>query len=118
MISQCWQHAGEDLEAQVFLVAQAVGAPLDNADLVVESLDEAESDLVFGVAVGRDAVPMPLDHGSELFVRLESLPFERVAPIVEESSCPTLPLIAPQLTEGLFEEISSVEPLVGSEQGL
>jgi hypothetical protein len=66
MISQCWQHAGEDLEAQVFLVAQAVGAPLDNADLVFESSTKPRAILFSGVAVGRDAAPMPLDHSSEL----------------------------------------------------
>ncbi len=118
MISQCRQLAGEDLEAQVFLITQAVSAPLDDADLVVESLDEAGGDLVLWMAVGGDAVPVPLDHFSELFVRFESLPFERVAPIVKASSCPALPLIAPQLTEGLLEELSGVESLVGREQGL
>ena len=30
------QHAGENLEPEVFFVAQTVGAPLDHADLVVE----------------------------------------------------------------------------------
>src|SRR6187401_2135522 len=40
------KNAGEDLEPQVVLVAQAVGAPLDHPDLVVEPLDEAERDLV------------------------------------------------------------------------
>ena len=36
------QHAGEDLEAQILLVAQAIGAPLEDTDLVVEAFDEAE----------------------------------------------------------------------------
>ena len=48
------QHAGEDLEPQVVLVAQAVSAPLDHPDLVVEPLDEAERDLVVRPAIGRD----------------------------------------------------------------
>jgi hypothetical protein len=34
-----WQHAGENLEPQIFFVAQAVGAALDHTDLVVEPLD-------------------------------------------------------------------------------
>ena len=38
---QGWQHASEDFEPQVVLVAQAVGAALDHPDLVVEALDEA-----------------------------------------------------------------------------
>jgi len=117
MFSQGWQHAGENLEAKVLLIAQAVGTPLDDADLVVESLDETESDLVIWVAVGRDTVPVPLDHVGELRVGLQALPFERVAPVVEEASCPSLAFIAPELTERFLEEISGVEPLVGGEQG-
>lgn len=57
VISEWRQHAGEHLQAQVVLVAETVGASLDDADLVVESFDEAEGYLVLGVAVGSDAVP-------------------------------------------------------------
>jgi hypothetical protein len=35
------QHTDEDLEPQVVLVSQAVGAALDHPDLVVEPFDEA-----------------------------------------------------------------------------
>ena len=42
------QHASEDFEPQVIFVAQAVGAPLEHADLVVEPLDEAERYFVLG----------------------------------------------------------------------
>jgi len=52
------QHAGENLEPQIFFVAQAVGAALDHPDLVVKPLDEAERDLVLEPAVGGDPVPM------------------------------------------------------------
>ena len=65
------QHASEDLEPQVVLVAQAVGASLDDPDLVIEPLDEAERDLVLRPAIGRDAVPVTVDHGGELLVRLQ-----------------------------------------------
>ena len=44
------QHAGENLEPQVLLVAQAVCPALDDADLVIELLDEAERDPVLGSA--------------------------------------------------------------------
>ena len=40
------QHAVEDLEAEVLLVAEAARPALDDAHLVVESLDEAECDFV------------------------------------------------------------------------
>src|SRR4029077_2679626 len=52
------QHAGENLEPQIFFVAQAVGAALDHPDLVIEPLDEAERDLVLKPAVGCDPIPM------------------------------------------------------------
>ena len=65
LMLQFRQHAGEHLESQVLLVAQAVRAPLYDADLGVEALDEAEGDLVLGLAVGRDAIPVPLDHRRE-----------------------------------------------------
>ena len=68
------QHAGQDLQPKVFLVAQAVGATLDDADLVVQSFDEAERDFVLGLAVGGDAVPVPLDHVGEVLVGLQALP--------------------------------------------
>src|SRR6516164_1377912 len=41
-------------------IAQAVGATLEHADLVVEPLDEAERDFVLQPAVGGNAVPMTL----------------------------------------------------------
>src|SRR5215471_20792258 len=34
--SEFWQHAGQDLEAKILLVAQAVRASLDDADLVIQ----------------------------------------------------------------------------------
>jgi hypothetical protein len=36
------QHAGQDFEPQVVLVRQAVGATLDDSDLVIEPFDKAE----------------------------------------------------------------------------
>ena len=66
------QHASEDLEPQIFLVAQAVGASLDDANLVVESFDEAQRDFVLRLAVGRDTIPMTVDHCGELLVGLRA----------------------------------------------
>ena len=112
------QHACEDLESQVFFVAYAVGTTLDDAYLVVETLDEAERNLVLGPTVGRNAVPMSVDHLGELLIRLESLPLEAGAPILKEASCPTLALVAPQFAKTLLEDIGRVEPLVGRQQYL
>src|SRR5215204_239310 len=112
------QHASEDLEPQVLLVAQAVGAPLDDPDLVVEPLDEAERDLVLGSAVGGDAIPMTVDHGGELLIRRQPLPLQAGAPVLEEASSPALALVAPQLAEALLQQIGRVEPLVGRQQRL
>src|SRR5262249_15185825 len=99
------QHAGEDFEAQVILIAHAIGATLDHPDLVVEPFHEAERDLVLRPAVGGNAVPMPIDHRGELLVRLEALPLEARTPVVEEASRPALALVAPQLAETLLQDI-------------
>ena len=51
--SEHGQHTGQYLQSQILPVAQPVGpapddADLDDADLVVESFDEAQGDLVLG----------------------------------------------------------------------
>ena len=46
---------------------------LDDADFVVETLDEPERDVVRWLAIGDDAAPIALDHGRELFVWREVL---------------------------------------------
>src|SRR3989442_14950339 len=63
------QHAGKDLEPEVLLVAEPVRAALEDADLVVQPLDEAERDLVLRAAIGRDPVPVPINHRGEFLVR-------------------------------------------------
>jgi hypothetical protein len=45
-----------------------------------------------------------------------SLLFERRAPVLEETACPTLTLVAPELAKRLLEQVGSVQPLVGSQQ--
>src|SRR5271163_2997984 len=89
------EHAGEDLEAEIFLVFQSVGASLKHADLVVEALDEAERNLVLRFAVSGDSVPVPIDHVGEALVGFEALPFEAGAPVVEEAARPALALVVP-----------------------
>src|SRR5215470_3490240 len=80
------QHAGEDLQAEVFLVAEAVRAALEAADLVVQALDEPEGDLVVRAAVRRDPVPVPVNHRGELLVGSQALPFESGSPVLEEAA--------------------------------
>jgi len=115
--SECRQHAGKDLEAQVFLVAEPVGAALEDADLVVQPLDEAERDLVVRAAVGGDPVPMPVDHRGELLVGPQALPLERRPPVLEEAAGPGLSAVVPELPERLLEQVRGVQALVGGEQG-
>lgn len=112
------QHTGKDFQSQILLVAQSVCAALDDANFVVETLDEAERDLVFRIAVGSDPLPMTLDHFRELLVRLEALPLEAGFPVVEEAPRPTLALVAPQLAEGFLQDVGGMESLVGGQQGL
>src|SRR5271157_5815875 len=113
---QSWQHAGENLEAEIFFVAQAVGSALEDADFIVEAFDEAERDLVFRFAVGGDAVPMAIDQVGEALVGPEALPFEAGPPVLEETPRPTLAPVIPELAECLLEDVGRVEALVGGEQ--
>src|SRR5215467_9706396 len=103
-------------QAQIWLVAQAVGAALDHPDFVVKSFDEAERDLVLRPTVGRDAVPVTVDHVGKFLVRFEPLPLEASPPVLEETPRPTFAFIAPQLAKTLLENIGRVEPLVGRKQ--
>src|SRR5713101_1280767 len=116
--SQHRQHAGEDLEPQVLFVAEAVGATLEHADLVVQPLDEAERDLVLRAAVRGDAVPVPINHRGELLVGPQALPLEGGPPVLEEAASPALPAVVPELAERLLEQVRSIQPLVGGEQRL
>ena len=118
MISQGRQHTGEDLQAQILLVAQAIRATLEDPNLVVEPLDEAQRDLVLGLAVRGDTIPMPIDQRDELLVGFEPLPFQARAPVLEEASRPALALVVPELAEGLLEQVGGVQPLVRREKDL
>jgi len=104
-----WQHRREDLQSQILLVTQSICPPLDDADLVVESLDETEGNLVLGFAIGGDPLPMTLDHLGKLLIGLEALPLETGLPVLEESPRPALSLVAPQLAEGFLEQVGRVE---------
>ena len=95
---------------------EPIGPFLDGADLVVEPFDEAESNFVVGVAVGNDAVPVVFDQPGELLVGPQALPFEGIAPVVEEVQGPAGASIAPELTERLFEQVGFVQTLVGMEK--
>ncbi len=89
---------------------------MDDTDFVVQSLDEAQRDFVLRLTVSGDPIPMTLDHLSELLVRFEPLPLETCAPVFKEASRPRLAFITPQLAEGFFEKIGSVQPLIGRQQ--
>src|SRR5258708_15926232 len=106
------KHACENLEAEIFFVAQAVGASLEDSDFVVEAFDEAERDLVFGFAVGGDTVPVAINHVGEALVGSEALPFEAGSPVVEEAPRPALPPLVPEFAEDLLEDVGRVAALV------
>ena len=56
---------GQDFQTKIPLIQKTIGSSLDDADLVVHALHEAQRHFVFGVAVRRDSVPMTLksqDH--------------------------------------------------------
>lgn len=112
------QHRGEDFQPEIFLIAQTVGATRDDPYLVVEPFDEAESDLVLGLTVGGDAIPMTLDPLSELLVRLQALPLEACPPVIEELARPGFTVVVPELTEGLLEPVGGVQALIRRPQFL
>ena len=91
---------------------------MDDADLVVQPFDEPEGYLVFPLTVGRDTVPMGIDHFGKLLVRLQPLPLELIAPVIEELPGPGFLVIVPKLSKGLLEHVRSVQPLVSGEQDL
>lgn len=105
MFSQWRQHTGEYLQAQIFFVAQPVGTSLKDPDLVVQALDETKGDLVLWLTVGSNAIPMPLDHLGEFLMGLQPLPLQARPPVLKEPPCPALALVAPQLPEGLLEQV-------------
>ena len=61
---------------------------------------------------------MSINHFSEFLVRLQALPLQAGAPVLEEASGPALALVVPKLTKGLFEKVCRVQSLVGRQQGL
>src|SRR3972149_1169105 len=77
------QERGDDLELEVLLVSVAVSAPLEDADLVVQPLDQAEAHLVLRPAVGGDSVPVSVDHLHGLLLGRAPLPLEALLPAVE-----------------------------------
>jgi hypothetical protein len=97
---------------------QSVGAALDDADLVVQTLDEPEGDLVVGMTVGGNAIPVPVNQLGKLLVRLQALPFQLSASVLEEPTSPGLSVVVPQLCEGLLEQVGGVQTLVGRQQQL
>ena len=117
-ISDLGQCAGEDLQPKILLIAQTVGAALQHADLVVEALDESQSNFVVGMAVGHDAIPVFLDHGGELLVGFQALPFQRGSPVVEEAPSPSRLLVTPELFEPFLQHIGREQSFVGVEEQL
>jgi hypothetical protein len=91
------KHAGKDLEAQLFLIAQTIVTALKDADFVVETLDEAEGDFVVGMAIRGNAVPVTVDHLGECLIGLEPLSSKCRFPVLEEAPCPDLAPVVPQL---------------------
>ena len=115
---QGWEGTGEDLEAQIFLVAQAGAATLNHPNFVVESFDKSEGHLVLGLAVRRDAVPVPLDKCGRFLKRSEALSPQRLTPLLEEFPRPDLAPIFPQLRKLLLEHVRRVEALVRRQERL
>lgn len=92
------QYTGQDLEPEVLLIPGSVSPALDDPDLGVEVLDEAKGDRIFRLAVGSDAVPVPVDELSELHIGLQALALDRGFPVtLEKAACPGFARVVPVL---------------------
>ncbi len=109
---QWWQRSREHLEAQVLLIANAVAAALDHADLVVQPFDKSERDLVVRRAVGCDALPLKFDQRGELLERLESLPAKCLSPVLEKLPGLRFAPIFPELRKLLLQHVGGLESLI------
>lgn len=107
----------EDFEAEILLIAQAICPALEDANLVVEPFDEAQRDLVLGLAVGGDSVPMALDHFGKLLVGFQALPDETGFPVLKETPSPSGALVLPQLAERLLEQVGGIGRSFAASQG-
>jgi len=105
MLREGRQEGCDALEVQVVVVLIAISTTLEEANLVVEVLDDPEGDLVLGSAVRDDALPVPLDHVRKAFVGSEALPFQAVLPPIEEGTSLERIGVVPELAEGLFEYV-------------
>src|SRR5207244_3242040 len=68
---------------------------------------------VLRLTVGRNSVPMTLNHFGEFLVGFEALPLQARAPVLEEAPRPALALVVPELTEGFPEQVRCVQAPVG-----
>ena len=89
---------------------------MNDPDLVIETLDKTEGNIILGMDIGRDAIPMAFNHFGEILERLEPLPLQGGSPIIKETSGPAFALILPKLAKRLFEEIRFVQPFISFEQ--
>jgi hypothetical protein len=96
------QTGREYLQSKIFLIPIAIGAPLNHTNFVIQSLDEAELDLVPGYAICRDALPVPFDQGGKLLEGPEPLPLELFLPVGKELASPAFPAIGAELAELLL----------------
>ncbi len=118
MILDLRKHAGEDLQTQILLVTQPVGAALEDPDLIVHPFDESQGDLIVGVTIRGNPVPMAINQRGKLLIRPQALPLQGRPPILKEAPRPAFLLIVPQLAEGLLEQVGGVQPLVRGQQDL
>src|SRR3954447_20037973 len=95
-----------------------MGTALNDSDLVVEPLDEAQRDFVTLMAIGLDPIPVSLDHPGELPEGLQPLPLQGVFPVREETTGPAGAAVVPALVERLLQQVGRMQPPVGPEQQL
>ena len=93
------EHARQNLQAQVFLVAQSVSPPLQNPNLVVQSFNKAQRYLVLRLTVSSNPIPVAKDHQSEVLVGSQTLPLQSIYPVLHEPSRPAFIAVTTSLAK-------------------
>jgi hypothetical protein len=93
----------------VSLIAKFILSTLDDADFVVQPFEETERNVVFGLAIARDSIPVAFDHIGELIVRLKSPLLQARSPVLEKLARSDRAVVIAQLAEALLDQASGVE---------
>ncbi len=91
---------------------------MQDPDFVVNSFHQSKADFVVWMAIRSNTFPMGFNHVSELPIRLQPLPLQRVFPALEEGTSTPFGAVVPELSEGFLENVGRIQAAVDLEQFL